>query len=94
MFFEKEAKKGEEVGGIPAADGGYFLHVLHSGSKQALFGNLRKPPHTAITETMQFFGIGKAAFHRFLSFLVNILTLFRVGKGIRHILVIFPYVAA
>ena len=94
MFFEKEAKKSEEVGGIPPADGGCFLHVLHGGSKQALLGNLRKPPHTAITEAMYFFGIGKAALHRFLPSLVNILNLFRMGEGIRHVLIIFPYMTA
>ena len=52
MFFVKAEKKGKEIGGIPPAEVGNFLHILYGGSKQALFGNLRKPPHTAIAETM------------------------------------------
>ena len=51
-FFVKAEKKGKEIGGIPPAEVGNFLHILYGGSKQALFGNLRKPPHTAIAETM------------------------------------------
>ena len=52
LFFVKAEKKGKEIGGIPPAEVGNFLHILYGGSKQALFGNLRKPPHTAIAETM------------------------------------------
>lgn len=37
--------------GIPTAHR-YLFHVLDSGSEQALLGNLRKPPHTAITEAV------------------------------------------
>ena len=67
LFFVKAEKKGKEIGGIPPAEVGNFLHILYGDSKQALFGNLREPPRTAITEVMQFFGIGKTALHRFLS---------------------------
>lgn len=52
LFFVKAEKKGKKIGGIPPAEVGNFLHILYGGSKQALFGNLRKPPHTAITEVM------------------------------------------
>ena len=52
FVFSKTEKKGEEIGGIPPAEAGNFLHILHGGSEQALLGNLRKPPHMAITEAM------------------------------------------
>ncbi len=37
--------------GISTAQGN-LLHILHGGSEEALLGNLRKPPHTAITEAV------------------------------------------
>ena len=37
LFFVKAEKKGKEIGGIPPAEVGNFLHILYGGSKQALF---------------------------------------------------------
>lgn len=49
LFFVKAEKKGKEIGGIPPAEVGNFLHILYGGSKQALFGN----PKTAVQSAMR-----------------------------------------
>ena len=46
-FLGKEQKR--EIAGTPQ---GNLFHILDGGSEQALLGNLRKPPHTTITETV------------------------------------------
>ena len=52
LIFVKAEKEHEGIEDMPPAEGGDFLHILHGGSEEALLGNLRKPPHTAITEAM------------------------------------------
>ena len=48
----------------------YLFHILYGSGEEALLFHFGKPSHSAVSCSVQFFGFRKAAFPRFISFLI------------------------
>ena len=56
----------------PVQDGRYLFHVLHGGGKQTLLFDFGKPAHTAISLTVELFGLRKASLDGLFSAFVDL----------------------
>ena len=67
-----------------------LLHVLAGRRKKALLLNLAQPPHAGIAVPMKLLGVGKTAFNRFFTALVDLLSPIIIPMFIHPVFVILP----